>query len=147
MYDAKRFGANVLLSRRDLDMTQEALAEKVGVSRAYVTNIEYGRGKNVGIEGIFGLAAALGVTVPYLLGLTDDPLGEGTEKVLREQSADYLVFEVESGEQRRLGEEVIDEFNALTARGQRVALQYLRMMRQVENEERATVDPRIVGEE
>jgi transcriptional regulator with XRE-family HTH domain len=152
MTTASDLAWRLLRSRRDLDWRQEDLAEKSGVSRTYISEIERGRITNVGIEPIFALADALGVTVPYLLGLTDDPLGESSEKVLREQSADYVVFEVDSTDQRRTLQQLINEYTALTPRSQRQALQYLRMMRQLEIEEEetrggaATPAPRIIGD-
>ncbi|TXH47637.1 MAG: XRE family transcriptional regulator [Desulfurellales bacterium] len=74
MYSALTLAQRILLSRRDLDWKQENLAEASGVSRTYISNIERGRITNVGVEVIFALAKALGVSPQYLLGLTEDPL-------------------------------------------------------------------------
>ena len=128
---------------------QEDLAERSGVSRGYISEIERGVKKNVGVEVVFLLAGALGVTVPYLLGLTDDPLGEGMERVQREQAGDYVIFEVETSDQRRTLQQLIDEYSALSPRNQRQALSYLRMMRQLEEEESrgAAPAPHIVGDQ
>ena len=125
------------------------MAQASGVSRTYISEIERGRVTNVGVEALSALADALGVTVQYLLGLTDDALGEGSERVLREQSGDYVVFEVESGEERRVMQQLVDEYSALSPRSQRLAIEYLRMMRQVEEEEREREQrpPRIIGGE
>ena len=149
MYDAKMLASRVLMSRRDLDLDQKQLAEQSGVSRPYISQIERARKTNVSVDVLFSLADALGVTVQYLLGLTDDALGEGSEKVLREQSGDYVVFEVESGEERRVMQQLVDEYSALSPRSQRLAIEYLRMMRQVEEEERERESrpPRIIGGE
>ena len=132
-----------------MNWRQEDLAQASGVSRTYISEIERGRVTNVGVEALSALADALGVTVQYLLGLTDDALGEGSERVLREQSGDYVVFEVESGEERRVMQQLIDEYSALSPRSQRLAIEYLRMMRQVEEEEREREQrpPRIIGGE
>lgn len=132
-----------------MNWRQEDLAQASGVSRTYISEIERGRVTNVGVEALSALADALGVTVQYLLGLTDDALGEGSERVLREQSGDYVVFEVESGEERRVMQQLIDEYSALSPRSQRLAIEYLRMMRQVEEEERERENrpPRIIGGE
>lgn len=139
----------LLRSRRDMNWRQEDLAQASGVSRTYISEIERGRVTNVGVEALSALADALGVTVQYLLGLTDDALGEGSERVLREQSGDYVVFEVESGEERRVMQQLVDEYSALSPRSQRLAIEYLRMMRQVEEEERERENrpPRIIGGE
>ena len=132
-----------------MNWRQEDLAHASGVSRTYISEIERGRVTNVGVEALSALADALGVTVQYLLGLTDDALGEGSERVLREQSGDYVVFEVESGEERRVMQQLVDEYSALSPRSQRLAIEYLRMMRQVEEEEREREQrpPRIIGGE
>jgi len=149
MYDSKVLASRVLLSRRDLDWDQKQLSEQSGVSRPYISQIERARKTNISVDVLFALADALGVTVQYLMGLTDDPLGEGSERVLREQSGDYVVFEVESGEERRVMQQLIDEYSALSPRSQRLAIEYLRMMRQVEEEERERESrpPRIIGGE
>lgn len=128
---------------------QSELASKSGVSRGYISEIERGVKRNIGVEIVVSLADALGVSVSYLLGLSDDVLGEGSERVLREQSGDYVVFEVESGEERRVMQQLIDEYSALSPRSQRLAIEYLRMMRQVEEEERERESrpPRIIGGE
>jgi putative transcriptional regulator len=74
--DTKTLGNRILLARRDLGLKQEELASRAGVSRAYITNIEQGRAKNVGIDVIFAIARELGVTVPYLLGLSDEEVAQ-----------------------------------------------------------------------
>ena len=149
MYSAKTFADRLLLARRDMRWDQSELASKSGVSRGYISEIERGVKRNIGVEIVVSLADALGVSVSYLLGLSDDVLGEGSERVLREQSGDYVVFEVESGEERRVMQQLVDEYSALSPRSQRLAIEYLRMMRQVEEEEREREQrpPRIIGGE
>ena len=140
----------LLRSRRDLNWRQEDLADRSGVSRTYISEIERGKITNVGIEPIFALSAALGVTVPYLLGITDNPLGSGSPPVLTKQSAEYVVFEVDDAGQRRTLQQLIDEYTALSPRNQRQALTYLRMMRQLEEEDReaaAAPAPHIIGDQ
>ena len=134
MYDAKRFGNNVLLARRDSGIKQEVLADVAGVSRAYITNIEAGRGDNVGVAVIFRIADALGVTVPYLLGLEDSALGEPEAAVLREQAGEYLAVDVESREQRRVLQQVVDLFAGMTPEAQAHALRYLLTVRKMDDE-------------
>jgi len=149
MYSAKTFADRLLLARRDMRWDQGELASKSGVSRGYISEIERGVKRNIGVEIVVSLAEALGVSVSYLLGLSDDVLGEGNERVIREQSGDYVVFEVENGEERRVMQQLIDEYSALSPRSQRLAIEYLRMMRQVEEEEREREQrpPRIIGGE
>lgn len=136
MIDAKRLGNNVLLARRDLDMTQEYLASRVGVSRAYIANIEAGRAENVGIEILDGIATELGVTLPYLLGLADNALGENPQAVLREMAGEYLTVDVESREQRQVLQQALDALTGMSQREQQRAVRLLRALREEEEEER-----------
>lgn len=144
MFSAKALAQRLLLSRRDLEWDQQDLADKSEISRTYISQIERGKKTNVGIEVIFSLAEALGVTVPYLLGISDDPLGEGADRVQKEMSGDVLTVDVESQEQRKLMQEAVDALAALPPREQRRAVSLLRMMRQVEEEEQASANPRII---
>lgn len=135
VYDAKTLGRNVMLARRDLGMTQEALSGMVGISRAYLTNIERGRGASVGIDIVFALAEALGVPPQYLLGVTDSPLGESDARVLKEMAGDYVTVDVDSDEERRLVRSLMDEFNALPRRAQQAAIEMVRLLRRMESDE------------
>jgi transcriptional regulator with XRE-family HTH domain len=144
MFDARVLGNRVLLGRRELQLDQDELARKSGVSRSRISEIERGKGTNIGIDAVYGLAKALDVTVPYLLGLTEDALGEGTDNVEKELTGDYVIVEIGSKEERRLIQEAIDALIALSPREQRWALQLLRTMRQVEEEEQGSVSPHIV---
>jgi transcriptional regulator with XRE-family HTH domain len=147
MYDTKVLAQRLLLSRRDLDLDQEELAARSGVSRPYISQIERGRKTNMTVDVLVSLADALGVNVLYLLGLTDAPLDEETPRTLAEQSEDYVVFEVDNGEQRRLFREIIDEVNALPLATQRMVLALIRTMRQVEQEQaRDLLAPRVIGQ-
>jgi transcriptional regulator with XRE-family HTH domain len=141
MFSAKTLAQRVLLARRDLQWDQDELSRKSGISRGYISEIERLRKTNVGIEVVFALADALGVTVPYLLGLTDNAVGEPIDQL---QADNYMVVEVKSPEQRRALQQVVDEYSALSANQQRFALNMLRMMRQAEEEENAPLSPRIV---
>lgn len=136
MYDAKRFGNNVLLSRRDQGIKQDELADAAGVSRAYITNIEAGRGENVGVAVIFRIAEKLGVTVPYLLGLDESPLGEPDVAVLAEQRGEYIAVDVETREQRRVLQQVVDLFVGMSPEAQGHALRYLLTVRRMDEERR-----------
>ena len=67
----------ILLSRRDLDITQEYLAEQAGnVSPAYISSLERGKVTNPTVDVVAALAGALGVSPAYLLGWTDIPLAD-----------------------------------------------------------------------
>lgn len=136
MYDAKQFGQKVLLCRRDMGWDQIQLAEASGVSRSRISEIERGKADNVGIEYVFGLADALGVPVPYLLGLQDSAVPVSDEAVLRESGGEYIAVDVESREERRVLQQAVDLFHGLTAGGQAHALRYMATLRRMEDEER-----------
>jgi transcriptional regulator with XRE-family HTH domain len=126
-------GARILLSRRDLNLNQDALAAAVGVSQAYISGIERDKITNPTLEVVEGLAAALGVSPAYLLGLSDNPLG-------REQVAgdDQVVLDVRSPEERRLVVDTVEELQSLSDEDQRLALGLIRQIRR-------SRDARIIG--
>ncbi len=62
----KRFGKNVKIERIKQDLTQEALAEKLGMSQNYLACIECGR-QNMSLGKILELADALNVDIEILL--------------------------------------------------------------------------------
>ncbi len=57
----KLVGANTARIRKEKGFTQEALAEKSGLSQQYISGLENGR-RNPTIVTIYELAMALGVT-------------------------------------------------------------------------------------
>ena len=61
----ERFGFAVRRRREELGMTQEDLAEKAGIHRTYVSDIERGS-RNVSLINIDRLAAALGLKLAGL---------------------------------------------------------------------------------
>lgn len=116
-------GARVLLSRRDLNLNQDALAVAVGVSQGYISGIERGAVTNPTLEVMEKLAQALGVSLAYLLDLSDDPLGK---EALPD---DQVLIEVKTPEERRLLAEVAEEFQGLEAADQQLALALIRQIR------------------
>jgi len=58
-------GQRVAKLRRDRELTQEQLAERAGVSRNHIADIELGT-RNTGVWSFVLLARALGVTVSEL---------------------------------------------------------------------------------
>ncbi len=67
-------GRRVLLSRLDLGLNQKELAEAAAVSNSLISDIERGKVTNVGIDNLLAIADALGVSLLYLMGRTDNPL-------------------------------------------------------------------------
>lgn len=113
-------GNRLLLSRRELDLNQDELARRVGVDRSYISQIERGVVTNVGIEVLEKIAEALGISIAYLLRLTDAPLGNADDGAPVEASADRLVFEVRDAEMRRAIIELVAILREMTPAQQRV---------------------------
>lgn len=69
--DSKGLGERVAKSRKALDLSQEELAERAGLSRAYISLIERGEATNISTKILDSLAVALGVPVTNLMGQPD----------------------------------------------------------------------------
>lgn len=61
----QRFGKAVRRRRRELDLSQEQLAEQAGLHRTYISNLERGE-LNPSLETIEKLANALNISIPAL---------------------------------------------------------------------------------
>lgn len=61
----ERFGKAIRRRRRELDLSQEELAEKAELHRTYISSIERGE-RNVSIENIEKLAKALDISISAL---------------------------------------------------------------------------------
>jgi len=66
--DAKELGRQVLMRRKELELTQGELAEQAGISRNYVSLIERGEARNVSVNVLHELATVLGTTPAELSG-------------------------------------------------------------------------------
>ena len=53
--DRKELGREIALLRKQKGWTQTELAEKIGVSRAFVCNLERGTGGDPGIQKVFNI--------------------------------------------------------------------------------------------
>jgi transcriptional regulator with XRE-family HTH domain len=140
----KSLAHRLQLSRSDLHWEQEELAEKSGISRSYISKLERGYVTNPSVDVIFSLADALGVSVQYLLGLTEDPLGGLTEddedknaKLLKEQRIDYSEIDPKVF---KLIQRFVAIFTELTPRDQALLLNMAATMRQADT-------PHIIGED
>lgn len=60
-----RFGVGVRARRRELELTQEALAERAGLSQTYLAEVESGK-RNISLVNMELLALALGLTIGHL---------------------------------------------------------------------------------
>lgn len=64
------FGARVRALRTAGGLSQEALADRAGIHRTYVSDLERGA-RNVGLDNIIAIADALGVPPAQLFGPAD----------------------------------------------------------------------------
>ncbi len=61
-------GKRVRIRRTVLELTQEGLAEKIGVSTSFIGHIERGTRK-LSVETLYALCKALETSADFLLGL------------------------------------------------------------------------------
>lgn len=121
----------LLLSRRDVDLTQIDLANRAGnVSAAYISDLERNKVANPTVDVVQALAAALGVRPEYLLGWTDDPLGESLPASLAEGR---IVYQVASPDDYRRVQDLLDIYNDLTPQDQRIILDLADRLRRAGN--------------
>ena len=120
----------LLLSRRDLRWGQDALADASGISRTYISDIERGKITNVGIEVVFSLAKALGVSVPYLLGIDEYPLSGIQDEESEETKPPTST----------VGSELLNIYQQLTPQQQSTLLSIAKVLK-------AADEPKIVGME
>lgn len=147
MFEMKVLSQRLLLSRYDLKMDQLELAAKSGVSNSYISDIERGRARKIGVDVIFALAEALDVSPAYLMGMTDNPSGEPDAKILAEQSEQYVVAEVDGADNKQNVRDLITAYQSLPKSQQTTLLGFLRSLRSDEEETPYAVrKPRIIGE-
>ena len=65
--DYLTIGRRIHRLRKRADITQQILAEKIGTSTAYISQLERGA-KGISIENLVNIANALGVTADTILG-------------------------------------------------------------------------------
>ena len=70
------------VARKAARLTQPQLAAKTGFRQSTISRLETG-GTGISLEGVQNLAAALGVSVKYLLGETDDTLANHEDFLAR----------------------------------------------------------------
>ncbi len=66
--DIEKSGQQVAKRRKELALSQEELAEKAGMSRAYISLIERGEVSNLSTNILDKLAIALGISFGQLIG-------------------------------------------------------------------------------
>lgn len=73
--EKKRMGLRIRELRKQINLSQEALAERLEMKRTNIANYEAGRVVPPG-NVLLELAKIFGVTTDYLLGRSDDPNGK-----------------------------------------------------------------------
>lgn len=116
------FGNRLHLSRRDLHIKLIDLAAQVGVSQSYLSKIETGRAKNVSFDLVEALAKALGVRPEYLLGWSDDPLGEGD--TISSSTEGRVVYQVASPGEYRAMQQLLAIWPELTEDDRRFLIDF-----------------------
>lgn len=106
--------------RQRAGLTLGQVGEYEGVTPQYLSDLERGRNQPNTWQLLAKLAQRYHTSADYLLGLEGGETDPATATAAEQQQFKQL----------------IDEFTALSDRNQRLVLQYLRMMRQVEEEER-----------
>ncbi len=96
-------GKRIMERRKKLGMTQEALAEKSGVTTQFVSYAESGK-RAMRPENLMKIALALGVSTDYIL--TGDIIDK--DKLLLSEKLDKL-----TADEVRIVESIIDECIAL----------------------------------
>ncbi len=71
------FASKLKVLRLEKGYSLQALADKIGVSKAHVWDLERGQAKNPSLEVLEKLSTALGKPVAFLIG--EDPESEGQE--------------------------------------------------------------------
>lgn len=64
--ERQRIGLNILIRRREMNMSQNELAEASGISRTLISCMERGK-TNFRMEALFAIAEALGLEYKELL--------------------------------------------------------------------------------
>lgn len=138
-------GDRVHMSRRDLHMKQKELARLSGISRTYVSQIETGTVSEVMSDVVVKLAQALGVSVLYLLGLSDAPTTTDDGAPI-DAGGSHLTFDVRDPELRALMVEIADLVHGMTPAQRRYFADQVRLLRRLmEEEDSRAKNPIIIG--
>ena len=88
-------GNRISKKRKQLNLTQEVLAEKMNVSVQMISNLERGN-KSIKIENLLKLCEILNVSTDYILKgeLTDSDKEEAFTKLLKLNEQDYKMIEM-----------------------------------------------------
>lgn len=76
MFQKELFGARILALREQKKLSQQAVADMLGVTRTQISDIENGK-SGTNLDRFYQLCQYYRVSADYLLGLTDDPTWRG----------------------------------------------------------------------
>lgn len=136
-------GNRVHLSRRDLRMKQDELARLVGVSRTYISQIETGAVDAVMTDTLLKLAKATGVSVTYLLGLTDAPLTDDGAPI--EAGQERIVFEIRDADLRAVIIELVSIVREMTPAERRYFVDVAQKLQRLMESNSENKAPIIIG--
>lgn len=84
---SKYLGENIQKYRYENKLTQKQLAEKCGLSRSYIGDIERGLGKSIKVENILLICKALNVTI-------DDLVHDSLKKYSRQNTDSKIIHDI-----------------------------------------------------
>ena len=101
--DLSLFGSRVKAERKRQSMTLEVLAERIGISRNFLWEIEAGR-KTPAINTLYNLGVSLSVSLDYLMGVTDErrTISGETAETERERTLSALRTQLDALDDRQL---------------------------------------------
>ena len=96
--DYIKMGRRIRKARKELELTQVELAERVGVSATFIGHVE--RGSRVAsLETLLSLCRGLDVSADYLLGLNDIPTSQifGQDLTVEQREAGVEILNILKG--------------------------------------------------
>ena len=84
---AKTLGARLLNARRNENLTQQQIAQKIGVSRSLISQWENGDIEEIGASNLYAAAKLLRVSMDWLLEGEHDAIAEAQPPAYDELSA------------------------------------------------------------
>lgn len=81
--DYIRMGKRIMERRKELHLTQEALAEQTGISASFMGHIERGS-RIASLDTLLALCIALDVSMDYIIGRTDTGFAKALPDTLTE---------------------------------------------------------------
>lgn len=131
MVELRIKGERVLLARRDLGWDQKELGRRAGLSYSFISDLERNKHNNATVDVVGRLAESLGVSVTYLLGLTDAPGGSADDGAPIDAGPNRLVFEVRDAELRAAVLEIIDVVREMTPAQRRLFVDMAQKMKRL----------------